>query len=479
MGFIRLIAMASLTLLGCQPLLAYSSSVGAPLAKTPPSSLHQAKIPIRIPAQHFSTFFGQSVDQVQVVSIDKLGALTRLPVQWTQLTDEGTVASSEYKKIPQTGESATLDAYDLLEVMYADVGGQPCLETLPEIPQSGPAPVQIKVQASGSSESAQLKDSDRYLCLLSAENKSLPLQTRDYVSYDKVQATAISQSYKLFFDKENPLIWHDFYYQGVNLNKNGQPVGESILDSLKINLYAGILSESNTVHLDNSAFDTEVLEARNGPVYDSMFALTKVKMAGATVLKIQVMMHFYPDHVEMVARFKIPTVAKMIVKSPRVDVSLDANNAWGSQILTSWGGSTPLTVDGQMDAQERALTEQQTSGQNTWVWFSTPKGFDLFAFVEFDEDYKVPIALVYHDDRDMKILPERFKGQGPNVGYSIRGMVIGRYFTFKTHLLFSETVAPDQVATTIADLQAPWLFSTEHSSKPQFTKPQLAADKND
>lgn len=424
----------------------------------------QADIPIRVTGEHFKSLLGEQLTNVNVLVKGKQG-IRAIPAQWTQLTDEGTVYSPEYKKIALSGDPLSLDADDRIEFMYQDAGINSCKDALNNLKQTHLTAatqktplfdqlVELKIQPNDQTDEA----ATRFVCLITSPAKMLQRSSAvDYVQYNFEQGEASSESYRLALSKENPLIWNDFYYEGVNLEKEtGKTYGESILDSLKINIEAGVLSKFTKIHLDNTNLRTKVLEVQHGPIYDSMFALTKVKLAGATVFKMQVMMHFYPDHVEMKTRFKIPSVAKAIVRSPQVDVSLDANNMWGSQIRTSWGPKMPMLVDGKLDEQEKALTENEVSGRDSWIWYSTQRGFDLFTFIDFDKAFQLPIALVYDDDKTKEVQPERFVGQGPNVGYSIRGMVMGRYFTFNTNLLFSNTVESKDVESRVNALRNPW-----------------------
>lgn len=428
-------------------------------AASPP----QQNVPIRISSEHFKRFFGQDIDHIEILILGEDG-LSTLPVQWTQLTDEDTVYTQKYKKISFSGDTQVLDPWDRLELMYQDTSALSCGDTF------AARGLEIVIQPKGST----VPKENRYVCLVLRQGgqgvesgRRLRPSTKDYGTYDESEGRAMTSSYQLYFSQKNPLIWNDFYYKGVNLDeKTGRVTGDTILDSLKINIQANFLTKLAKIRLDNRNLRSEVVDVQEGPIYDSLFAKTKVKLAGATVLNMQVMLHFYPDHVEMKTRFKVPRLAKSLVNSPRVDVSLDANNMWGSQVLTSWGPSpdSPLVVNGVLDKHESDFTEQEVSPKDSWIWYSTTRGFDLFTFLEFDDEFQVPIALVYDDDKMKEVEPERFVGQGPNVGYSLRGMVYGRYFTFTSHLLFSDAVQPHQVESHVSALRDPWIIESGSSA---------------
>ena len=454
----------NLLLAGLSWFLLAQSSYAIETVQKPLLKPAQENVPVRIGAEHISPYYGHDIDSLGVYSL-KDGKIVGMPFQWTQLTNEGTVYSTAYKKIEIDGDLKVVDSFDRLEFMYSDAGQDQCIDTLES--QMGTTtttekPLQIQVSPKGQ------KDQLRYICVVPAvAMPDLAKAKADYVTYDKDLGQASTDAYYLTLDKDNPLIWNDFHYQGVNLEKSsGLPIGDSILDSLKINIEAGVFTKMAKIHLDNTNLSTKVLDVQHGPIYDSMFGLTKVKLAGATVFKMQVMVHFYPHHVEMKTRFKIPKVAKAIVKAPQVDVSLDANNMWGSKIKTSWGPDAPMLVNGELDEREKAFTLQEVDSKDSWIWYSTQRGFDLFTFIDFDEEFQVPIALVYDDDKTKEIKPERFVGQGPNVGYSIRGMVMGKYFTFNTNLLFSEEVNSQDVESKVTALRKPWSFAATEAPTP-------------
>lgn len=422
--------------------------------------LPQAQVPVRISANSFSDLFGEDIKNIQFVKANRneSGALQlyNVPFQWSQMTDEWTVYTPAYKKIPMSGHLERLDEYDRVSFMYEHLGHESCRDAAVQYYNGQHRQhklVEIQVDPRHGDMSSELR---RYVCAL--VSSGLPLEAASYDEaghFSEHEKRAYSDYYSLKLDDENSLIWTDFYFKGVNF-KNGKPDGKSLLDSLKIMIDAGLFSESARIQLDNSNLETQIVDVQHGPVFDSMFAKTKVKIAGAKVLDMQIMVHFYQSHVEMMTRFKIPPIAKIIVKTPRVNVSLDGYNLWGSKIQTSWGPDEPLVVNGSMDEHEKAFADKEVSGQDAWIWFSTQKGFDLLTFVDFDEDFNVPIALVYDDDGEKKVEPERYPGQGPNVGYSIRGMVIGQYFTFNTNLYFSGTLDQANLQERVIALRQPW-----------------------
>jgi len=430
----------------------------------------QALLPVQVSGSVLQALHGARPSELVVIAVNTSEQQPFvIPAQFSQLTADGIAYTKALSSLEPAGDPELLDQHDLLSFMFEDAGDTPCADKINW--HSPVVQLLIKPAAIKQDVHQQVELKPEYVCVAYkpiSESITTKLQQNynqklqqsdgpkgDYVHFDQIAGRATSSKYQLSMSADNPLIWHDFFYDGVNL-KQGQVFGPSLLDSLKINIDAGLFLHKTRIQLNNDHLKSEIMAVEQGPIYDTIFAETRVMLAGASVLRMQVVVSFYPSHVEMTTRFKVPTIAKPIVKSPKVDVSLDANNIWGGLVLASWGNATPLVVDGVIDAVEQSLREQEVITQDAWVWYSSQRGFDLVTFLEFDDAFNVPIALVYDDDKTAQIKPERFAGQGPNVGYSIRGMIMGDYFTFKTRLLFRPTIESEQVFKVVPALQRPW-----------------------
>jgi hypothetical protein len=141
------------------------------------------------------------------------------------------------------------------------------------------------------------------------------------------------------------------------------------------------------------------------------------------------------------------------VKRPALDISLDGNGLYDSQLMTSWTGNHMAITDGRLSDAEKAMLNQPLRGDN-WIWFSTGRGFDLLAQLAFLKGFNTPARLLYQDDASLANEPERFPGQLPNVGFSLTDIPYGQEFYFVTRLFYSKDsqgLTPDQYASQQLD----------------------------
>ena len=97
--------------------------------------LPQAQVPVRISANSFSDLFGEDIKNIQFVKANRNESgdlqLSNVPFQWSQMTDEWTVYTPAYKKIPMSGHLERLDEYDRVSFMYEHLGNESCRDAAP------------------------------------------------------------------------------------------------------------------------------------------------------------------------------------------------------------------------------------------------------------------------------------------------------------------------------------------------------------
>jgi hypothetical protein len=244
--------------------------------------------------------------------------------------------------------------------------------------------------------------------------------------------------------------WSDFYFRGFE-GENGER--QSILDTLKLRLSAGLFGENNRVTLNNNNLDPKVKQVINGPLAALVYASTSVTVAKVPVLRINNYFLVMPRQMEIHSRFTLPGIAETVVKRPALDISLDGNGLYDSQLMTSWTGNHMAITDGRLSDAEKAMLNQPLRGDN-WIWFSTGRGFDLLAQLAFLKGFNTPARLLYQDDASLANEPERFPGQLPNVGFSLTDIPYGQEFYFVTRLFYSKDsqgLTPDQYASQQLD----------------------------
>ncbi len=83
----------------------------------------------------------------------------------------------------------------------------------------------------------------------------------------------------------------------------------------------------------------------------------------------------------------------------------------------------------------------------------------MLAFMSVPEYFNSPIKLLYEDSDKIKDAPERFPGQGPNIGYRIEDFPAGKILIFKANLVFTDNIE----GTT------PALFAEQMQAQPHVT----------
>ncbi|MGJ3256920.1 MAG: hypothetical protein ACFE0K_11420 [Alcanivorax sp.] len=344
------------------------------------------------------------------------GRLAPVPHQWVQWSEQGYPYFEQDDSTDLVGDPARIDAEDRLLLRFED-GGQPL---------DGPVTEQVAAELA-----VEQGGETRYFYLI----KNAYLQNTDrYVQFDPRSMTIKSTDYALSMADGNLFNWSDFYFRGFE-GENGER--QSILDTLKLRLSAGLFGENNRITLNNNNLDPKVKQVINGPLAALVYASTSVTVAKVPVLRINNYFLVMPKQMEIHSRFTLPGIAETVVKRPALDISLDGNGLYDSQLMTSWTGNNLAITDGRLSDAEKAMLDKPLGGDN-WIWFSTGRGFDLLAQLAFLKGFDTPARLLYQDDASLANDPERFPGQLPNVGFSLTDIPFGQEFYFVTRLFYSK-----------------------------------------
>jgi len=258
--------------------------------------------------------------------------------------------------------------------------------------------------------------------------------TERYVQFDPKSMTIKSTDFALSMADQNLFKWNDFYFRGFE-GENGQR--QSILDTLKLRLSAGVFGENNRVTLNNNNLDPKVKQIISGPLAAMVYATTSVKVARVPVLRIHNYFLVMPQQVDIHSRFTLPGIADTVLERPALDISLDGNDLYDSKLVTSWTGNHVAITDGVLSESEKAMLAMPLKGNN-WIWFGTGRGFDMLAQLAFVKGFDTPARLLYQDDASQVNEPERFAGQLPNVGFSLTDIPFGKEFYFITRMYYSQ-----------------------------------------
>ncbi len=344
------------------------------------------------------------------------GKLQPVPHQWVQWSEEGFPFFEEDGSTHLAGDPTRIDAADRLLLRFEDGGTALTNSTSEQVA------AELAVQQGGET---------RLFYLV----KNAYLQsTERYVQFDPDTLTIKSTDFALTMADRNLFKWSDFYFRGFK-GENGQR--QSILDTLKLRLSAGIFGEGNRITLSNDNLDPKVKEVISGPLAAMVYASTSVKVARVPVLRIHNYFLVMPQQVEIHSRFTLPGIADTVLERPALDISLDGNGLYNSKLVTSWTGNHVAITDGKLSKAEQAMLKMPLQGDN-WIWFGTGRGFDMLAQLAFVKGFNTPAKLLYQDDANQINEPERFAGQLPNVGFSLTELPFGEEFYFITRLYYSK-----------------------------------------
>ena len=396
-------------------------------------AVSQAQI-LQLPGTKLGKLVGQPAAIYSFFAF-KDGRLDPVPHQWLEYSKEGFPYFESDKSTSPAGDKSRIDGSDILLLRKQD-GGEKLSQRTAE---------QVVGELS-----VTMPDGERFFYVVKNAYRQA---TQRYVKFDEQKMVIKSTDYALYLDEGNMLIWNDFFYRGY---KGSAGQRETILDTLKIRLSAGVFRENSRITLTNDNLEPKIEEIIEGPLAWQIHATTTLRVAKIPVMKIRNYFLPMPQQNDIHARFTLPLIAKTVLQDPHKSISLNGNQLYDGKLVTSWTGSNVAITDGKMSESEKDMVGHPMSGKN-WIWFGTGRGFDILAQLDFREGFEAPARLLYQDDATLVNAPERFPGQLPNVGFTIEQIPIGKEFNFLTRLYFSDNsggMPPGRYAdTTLADPQ--------------------------
>lgn len=369
---------------------------------------------IQLPASALPDLVGKNPAPYSFFSI-KDDRLQPVPHQWLPYSSGGFPWFSKDKSTKRDGTADVIDADDRLLLRRSD-GGPPLAGRVSE-----DVIAELKISTANNTL--------HYYLVRNAYQQA----TQRYVRFDEQRMVVRSTDFSLSMEPGNILSWKDFFYRNFE-TASGKP--ETLLDTMKIRMSAGVFSENARITLTNSNLQPNIEEVVEGPLATAVFATTTLKVARVPVMRMRNYFLLMPQQTDIHTRFTLPLIAKGVLTPPEVAISMDGNQLYGSKLVTSWTGDKVAITDGKVSEMEQQMLAMPMQGQN-WLWFGTGRGFDLLARLDFLEGFDQPVKLVYQDDATLENPPERFPGQLPNVGFSISDVPIGKEFYFLASLYFS------------------------------------------
>lgn len=392
---------------------------------------------LEVTARQLPDLAGTKTDQLSLVRW-RDGGFEPVPFQIDEL-DQHRMVWFDGTGHERLGDPGVFDGRDELVALFRDAG-----QRAPEDAslEEGTLVADLEVRNPGGDS----------LYLYIARNHE-PRSPVHYVEHNVETGITRTPWYRLEVDPENELNWTHLGYRSYE--------GEgSIIDTLKMRMSAGVLSRFARVTLSNRNLDPELLGLKTGPIRSIMHLETRVVISGIPVMTMHVQALRYPGHYEAHTYASIPYVYRATLKNPRVAVTMDGHEQYGARVKTARSGDLAGRVDGSMDKAEKEMVERGLSTDEDWILFDSRKGFALLTLLDVpDELSGIPLELVYQDDEDAEVKPERHPGQLPNLGYEIRGWPPEDKMRFAVKLLFDESfhgLPPERYASLRTD-QGDWV----------------------
>lgn len=330
------------------------------------------------------------------------------------------------------GAAGRFDEKDQLLFMFADAGAPAPADARPE-------------QGTVLAEITLIRPDDEQVAVyLVADN---PQRSElHYVSHDPLTGVTRTQYYVLTTDPDNELNWRHLGYTGYRGRADA-----SLIDTLKMRMSAGLLFRFPRVTLDNDNLQPNRTGFAIGPIRSVMHLETRVVFAGLPMMKLHVQAHRYANHYEAHSYARIPKVYRNALKAPRVAVSIDGNDLLGARVRSARSNGLTAYVDGQMDGDEEKLVARGLSSTDSWILFDSGKGFALLTELEVPAELRdIPLELIYQDDQELRLKPEQYPGQLPNVGYALTAWPQVDELSFAVRLLFDQSLLDLQPAEYVA-----------------------------
>jgi hypothetical protein len=298
--------------------------------------------------------------------------------------------------VAQAGTIEQFDATDKLLFLFKDAGTR---RTTRDV-YDGTILYEIKL--------TDTEGVDRFVYLVKGSRLRSDEQ---YVRYSAAMGLVDTDFYQMRYNRHNHLVWEDF--SATNF------VGERPLDSLKLSLNMGAVTSLVPMELDNSDLVAIPAAENIGPIRTTTQLDLTMYYLKLPIMRLSMQVHHYPKGVLYDVRSMMPAFRRRLMHEPYLHMSLDANQLIGATVRMANGPKEPGVVDGRIDAVEEQMRETPFTSEANWFWVSTLRNLDVVAFLNYLGDFDEPVSPYIQDDRDSFKAPELFRGQLPNLGYTI------------------------------------------------------------
>lgn len=358
------------------------------------SNIEENKV-IEIPGSKLEHLLNGYLRDLSLMAV-KNGHLQPIPFQFDEYDEVGNVFFPD-SGVPLVGEIGRLDATDRLLFLFSDAGAQKTNEMISDGEMV--AEITLTNEAGG------------LLYVYVVKNSRLRSDTH-HVRYSKDLNQVETDFYSITNNPKNALNWDDaqiFFFEGEQ---------ESPMDTMKLRLHSGLILPFPRIKLDNDNFIARPYDERVGPVRATTQFLVTLYLFKIRMVSFQIQVHYFPKSFTYAARANLPPFQRMALWKPQLMMSVDGNNLAGATIETPLVAEKGL-VDGNISHTEMKIMDQGIDYENTWIRVNTGLNLDAMAFFDYIEHLDIPVKVHLADSFTARDRPERFVGQGPNLGYRV------------------------------------------------------------
>lgn len=365
---------------------------------------------IQIQGKQLPVAVGHKIESLSVSAMFD-GEMIPIPYQIDEYNTAGAVYFDGWD-VPLAGTKGIYDKADRILFAFKDAG----IRKKPDTRIDGELVAEIELKG---------KDGiKRYAYVV----KNARLRSDDqYVRYSSELAQVETDFYSLTYDKNNHLKWLEFDTPTIE--------GETLLDSMKVRITGGVLTKAAQLKYNNDDLLGKPSGEVTGPIRSVTQLEVELTVVGVPFVTISLQLHHYPKSVLYDIRLVVPAVRRAMFADPKLSLSIDGNKLEGTIVRTALGPERGAVVDGKIDAIEEEMIKSGIDKDNSWIWASTKRNFDLVSFFDYIGEQRPDISLRYLDSKDGEDKPERFPGQSPTAGYNIStlpdsgffGMVVSTY----------------------------------------------------
>lgn len=367
------------------------------------------------------------------LAVVRKGQLEPIPFQIDEINQEGFPDTAQMG-IASSGQPKVWDGRDELLFMLRDASRERWLNNATAVRPL--FELQVMTQFGPS-----------YVYVLWRDDRRSP---HVYVRYDADSFFAETEYYALASSFKNPLELTDMHFFAFE-----DKTKSSLLDTLKMRIQGHWIGDNNGLTITNRNFHTKVQGVLHGPIRVSVHMKATIMLAKVPIMNLWVVYQYAAAHMRAITRAKTPSWMPVFVDNTSVAISVDANQLRGSRVYGAQGDQVLAEVDGRLSVAEKALPQQSLTAEQFWWLLKSPENFQVLATLMIPESTHTQVNLIYQDDARLKVDPERFVGQWPNIGFAVSNIPLDKIYTMIFDLYVDQSKPEYDIPAYVQAVRAP------------------------